>query len=290
MSSNEDSTGSERRVTEIAARLHDVAQKKNKQLTKIVGSLKKLSKGNILDSPTKAAEAVKAIERCSPTFPGLDLDFGELLDGVASDQARRLQRRRVEFGRMFTEEAGGEGLEVRLMTAEPMEYEMSPFTVVVDLAMNLATIKYARLALEETQARPEQIVEMHKKLMKRFETGWSAEQFFEALYQAYRIELARKKIPKGDRVTLVDLMGQVALAFQPPKFLGNPVAGNYRPYGRVRYAWDLARLRRAGMLGRNGVRLNLGAATGTSTRRKDDVLYVEESVGRGQYYLTLWFV
>ncbi|MFO8089682.1 MAG: hypothetical protein R6U13_07600, partial [Desulfatiglandaceae bacterium] len=43
------------------------------------------------------------------------------------------------------------------------------------------------------------------------------------------------------------------------------------------------------VLSRKGRRLNLGTATGVSTQDKKGVLFVEDSPGQGQYYLSIWF-
>jgi hypothetical protein len=129
-----------------------------------------------------------------------------------------------------------------------------------------------------------------EKVHKRLESGWSPEQFFDALYEGYQVRRISQKLPLEARVDLADLLGYVAFAFQKKKFMIDPSSSNYRGYGRARFAFDLARLRRAGLLRQRGHRLSLGAATGSATKDKTNVLYLEEGGGRGQYYATCWFV
>ncbi len=128
-----------------------------------------------------------------------------------------------------------------------------------------------------------------KKCQKALGSGWSSEEFFDALLAAYREELARRNEPAGERVVITDLLPRVAFQFQTDRFRSDPVAGLYRNYGRARLAYDLSRLRREGVFARHGWRLNLGTATGASTQDKKKVLYVAEAPEQGQYYLTLWF-
>jgi len=276
-------------VNELARRLFDEVDKKSKEILKLHKALKKLASADTLESPSKVKEACKALEQTNPKSFGMDIDFTELLESATADQQQRASARKVKFGRMLNESAESQGLTCKMITTEPMEFSLPPFTVGVNLDQNLAQINYARLALEELQARPDQITAAHQKNLKRLETGWSSEQFFDALYDAYRMQLFEKKGRQGERVVLADLLACVALSFQSDKFLSDPVAGNYRAYGRVRMAYDLSKLRRNGLLERNGQRLNLGTATGSSTRNKKGVLYIEESPGQGQYYLSIWF-
>jgi len=279
----------ERSVEDLAGRLLAAAAEKSKKLSKVVGALKKLASMETLDSPRKVSEASRELTSIEPGSLDLQLDFRELFDALDADQPRRAARRKVEFGRVMTEEARASGIACELVTADPMEFALPPFTLTVDLAENRAELRYARLVLEELQAQTARIVDAHRKNQERLKSAWTPEQFFDALLQAYRVQLLHKGDRQGERVRLADLLGPVALAFQGNKFRTDPVAGNYRAYGRVRFAYDLARLRQVGLLLRNDLRLNLGTATGSSTRRKQDVIYIEESVGRGQYYLSAWF-
>jgi hypothetical protein len=276
-------------VNELASRLLAEVDKKGKEITKVHKALKSLASADTLESPRKVKEACKLLEQSVPKAFGLDIDFAELLESTAADQLERAKARKVEFGRMLNESAEKQSLACKMITTEPMEFSLPPFTVAVDLNQNLATINYARLALEDLPARPDQITAALQKNLKMLETGWSSEQFFDALYDAYRMQLFEKKGRQGERVVLTDLLACLALSFQSDKFRSDPVAGNYRAYGRVRMAYDLSRLRRNGLLQRNGWRLNLGTATGSSTRDKKGVLYIEESPGQGQYYLSIWF-
>ncbi len=276
-------------VNELARRLLAEVDKKSKEISKLHKALQILASAEMLESPRKVKEACKLLEQSHPKTFGLEIDFTELLESTAADQFQRLNERKVKFGRMLIESAESDGLTCKMIASEPMEFSLPPFTVAVNLDQNLAHINYARLALAELPAKPEQITTALQKNLKMLETGWSSVQFFDALYDAYRIQLFEKKDHRDERVVLTDLLARVALSFQSDKFRSDPVAGNYRAYGRVRMAYDLSRLRRNGLLQRNGRRLNLGTATGSSTRNKKGVLYIEESPGRGQYYLSIWF-
>ena len=76
---------------------------------------------------------------------------------------------------------------------------------------------------------------------------------------------------------------------QGPRFRVEPTSENFKGYGRVRFAWDVLRLRRARMLTQGGLRMNLGVATGSTASQKKRVLYFEDEDGNGEYKLTLFF-
>jgi len=276
-------------VTDLARRLFSEVDKKSKEISKLHNALKKLTSADTLESPRRVGEACKILEGTDPKTFGLEIDFTEILKSIAADQQQRANRRRVEFGRTLHENAEKEGLECKMITSEPMEFSLPPFTVTVNLDQNIAHLNYARLPLEEMPAKPERIIAGCGKNLTMLEKGWSSERFFDALHEAYQIRLFKEKTRLGERLPLTALIPYVALSFQGEKFLSDPVAGNYRPYGRVQMAYDLSRLRRTGLLQRNGWRVNLGAATGSSTRDKKGVLYIEDNPGQGQYYLTIWF-
>ena len=260
-----------------------------KALVKVQKALKVMADASALESPQKVTAACKVLETFDPGAFGLDVDFDELLSVTMADQQRRTGRRRIEFGRKMKETAAQQDVSCQMITTDPMTFSLPPFTVAVNLEKNLATIQYARLAIEELSAVPGKIMDSLQKNLGRLDTGWSGEDFFDALYEAYEFQVLKTGGHSGDRVSLISLLAFVALSFQSPKFRHDPVAGQYRAYGRVRMAYELAELRRKGLLERNGRRLNLGAATGTATRNKKDVLFVEEGEGRGQYYLSIWF-
>ncbi|EFK09644.1 conserved hypothetical protein [delta proteobacterium NaphS2] len=276
-------------VMELAeALLHPVTEKTN-ALIRVQKALKSLCSESTLESPDKVVAACRILEQSAPRTCGPDPDFSEFLGAVTEDQRERAGARKLAFGKELTEAAEREHMTCRLLTGEPMEFAVAPFTVTVDLNRNQASLVYARLPVSDMPARPDKIMGAIKKQLKDFDKGWASEDFFSALLEAYRTELFRTRKPSGERIEIVDLLPGVAFLFQNSRFRSEPLSGNYRSYGRFNMAWDLAALRRKGLLEQIGYRLNLGAATGSATQNKKNVLYIEEGAGRGQYYLSLWF-
>jgi hypothetical protein len=112
------------------------------------------------------------------------------------------------------------------------------------------------------------------------------ERFQPALMSAYKSLIARRGEAMGERVDLVDLWADVALCLQTDRFFKKPSRETFKTYPRWLYAHDLARLREEGKLSSGEWRISIGAATAGSTAQKSRVLWIEDSAGGGQYYLT----
>lgn len=237
-------------------------------LRKLAGLLKKLQ---ALDAPIpQVAEEWRVLAR--------------LLEQWRQEQQRA---RPLTFGRALKQAAEQAGVGFSTVTAEPPSYRLDPLVVEADFVRGHAGLSYARLPLGRTELEPATILRERQRLVTALDgKGFDPEQFFDRLQAAYH----RAGGHAGERVELVGVLPELAFLMQSSRFKSDPVQEHYRPYGKVRLAWDLARLKRHGLLSRHGRRLVLGTATIGSTRNKDGVLYLEASGGKGQYYLTIAFV
>ncbi|MBI4703451.1 MAG: hypothetical protein HY744_20260 [Deltaproteobacteria bacterium] len=279
----------EQKLLRLAAAELAMVRRRAKELARIGRALGQIATVAGLDDGRKVRQARAVLAQSSAEPAPAPLAWGPVLAALDEEQEERLAQLRVAFGRQLTEAACAAGLACERVSAAPLEFALPPLTATVDLERARATLCYARLPLGEVPARPERILAAQQKHVKALQSGWAPETFFDALREAYAAVLKKEGRPEGERVVLVDLLAPLAFAAQSRKFWADPVAENFRPYGRARLAWDLACLRRSGLLQRVGWRLSLGVATGESTRRKQDVLYVEECAGHGQYYLSAWF-
>ncbi|MGE0491071.1 MAG: hypothetical protein AB7S38_17825 [Vulcanimicrobiota bacterium] len=272
-----------------AAKLRDqvkVAAKKLGVADKLLGEL---SRPEVLASPAKLKAVLEKFSRLEAGLPALDQAMREW--SSALDQWRREQERQLPlaFGRQLKEAAEAANLVFRIETSEPPCYRLEPFTVEPHFSKGVARLCYARLALGECPLDPAEILAARARFLESLDKGPEPQVFFERLYTAYRKTLAGAGRRLGERVDLAELLPDLALAMQPSKFFADPVRDNYKPYGRVRLAYDLARLKKAGLLEHQGKRVTLGTATIGTTKKKDQVLYLEGPGGKGQYYLSLAF-
>ena len=199
------------------------------------------------------------------------------------------RQRPLKLGRLLREAAEAAGVGFQQLGASPPTVRLDPFTVELDFKKGEAEISYSRLELAKVPLDCDQILREHGRLLASLETpDFDPAEYLKNVFEAYRRTLASQGLKWGERVDLVELLPELAFLQQNERFRKDPTREAFKPYGKVRFAYDLARLRRARQLEHQGARLTLGTATLGSTRQKDRVLFLEEA-GQGQFYLSIAF-
>jgi hypothetical protein len=135
---------------------------------------------------------------------------------------------------------------------------------------------------------PDAIVAAVGKARARLASGLDPAEFFDRCLAAWKA--ARVATGAPERVEILTFLPYLALSMQKARFQVEPTKANFTDYTRAQFAFDVLRLRRSktGIV-RNGWRLNLGVATGTSASEKKRVVYFEDEDGNGEYKLTVFF-
>ena len=213
-----------------------------------------------------------------------------LLDEVRADLDERVRRMRENLARELKAECEAQGLELRVVRREePIEVRIPPLAVSIDREKGSAELRFARLPLASCEATAGAIVESYRRVLDGLQAGFQPERFFDACLGAWRAALGAGSGGAGERVEITDFLPYLALQLQSPAFRVEPSERNYRGYSRARFAFDLMRLRKELGLGRDGMRLNLGVATGTTATKKNRTLFCEDEYGDGEFKLTVFF-
>ena len=108
------------------------------------------------------------------------------------------------------------------------------------------------------------------------------------LLEAYRRALVIREEPAGTPVPIADVLLQAAILKQDEKFHLNPVRPGFTSYGKVRFAYDLCRLKRRSVLDQE---LHLTVASMEQTRQPGRHLWVPRGPRdpRGTHYSMLSF-
>ncbi len=203
---------------------------------------------------------------------------------LRQERATRRQRLSADLRRLCAES----GVEILVLSKDPLELRLVPLSVSLDLARNRAELAFANQILLRCEAQAPAIMEARLAALQTLEgRDWNPGAYLELLLETW---MTLRKQKGEDWVELVEILPALVMALQTKRFKRDPSARNFTPYPRVRFAWDLWRLRRDRALATGSWRLSLGPATGGTTRNKSRVLWLEDSRGQGQYHLTMRFI
>ncbi|MBX3168553.1 MAG: hypothetical protein KF760_14145 [Candidatus Eremiobacteraeota bacterium] len=257
-------------------------EKHSKQQGKLWRELSELIQKADLVKANKLLNQLQSVQ--NPPAPS-----GEAAAAVKSWCETEERQRPLKFGKQLREAAEAAGVAFQQLGASPPTVRLEPFTVELDFKKGEAEISFSRLELATVPLDCDQILRERARLLASLESAdFEPAEYLGRVFEAYRRTLAAQNLKWGERVDLVEVLPELAFLQQSERFRKDPVREAFKPYGKVRFAYDLARLRRARQLEHQGARLTLGTATLGSTRHKDRVLFLEEA-GQGQYYLSIAF-
>ena len=233
--------------------------------------------------PLGAAAALAQVEKLTPAL-GAEALQPAGLGALASRLAEAATDWRLTRLNAFSEAATAAGLSFVRLTTD--ELRLGVATVRLDLDRGQAEVLYARESLETLRAEPRAVVDAVRRHLTGLNRNDPPESVFRELVMAYRILCAQLSLPLGERVNLVDLVAPLFYVRQSESFWKKQEARGLRPVTRAQLAWDLDHLQQARCLEVDGLRLTLGTATGGSTARKSNVLFLESAAAGGQYFLT----
>lgn len=231
---------------------------------------------------------------------GATLEEGELKrrvrEWVAAQRARVEEAKeefKFEFGRQFMAGLEGSGLTVR---GQLPLLRCGLFSVRVDFGTGRATIFWGpeveRLkggVKIEPLGLARLLREYDASLKKRAITDPA--DFVRRLFIAYRRLCAGQGIAEGERVFLIDLLGEMVFLMQPEGFRVNPARERFVEYPRIRFSYDLYLLKRSGVREVEGRQLRLSVANFDATAEKGKALWVPDSEeGDGTNYSYISFV
>lgn len=278
-------------LKEAATPTLDALKALQKQLKAQEKALDDLAAGDEAGEVARVADGLAALDLETLRRAGL-AEGAEALRDRARERLQALrQEQRRAFGAALQAAAEAAARPFRRLGENPPEFLVAPFSVLVDPERMEATLAYAREEVARAPAKAPDVLAAVEKAEKELTAKpLPPEEEFDLLVAAWRAALAIEGRPPGERVDLAEVLPQAALLRQGRRFREDPQREAFAPYPKARFLFDLARLRAARLLERNGLRLDLGTATGDSTKKKGRVFFLAEADGSGQYYLTIRFV
>ncbi|MBM3332353.1 hypothetical protein FJY68_10995 [candidate division WOR-3 bacterium] len=239
------------------------------------------------------AKAIAQLSGAIQAFPDSEVRQ-KLVEWHRNESAAIEQSRsefRFEFGRQFV--AGLEGSGMTVKGQLPL-LRVGLFTVRVDFEAGSATIFWGP-EIEKLKSglalAPLELATTLRKWNERLrQKSVEPSKLAGRLHAAYRRFCGLEGLSEGTRVFLLDLLSELVLLMQPESFRLNPAQEKFVEYPRVRFSYDLFRLKQAGAFSVGEVQLKLHVANFDATTEKAKALWVPDSEeGDGTHYSYISF-
>lgn len=260
-----------------------------KAMGKLATAFGPLTRPKVFQDLTKLPAILKKVEAKIRSLTVADRG-AQVLSEIRDELNERKRHMQERLAKDLAAECKAHGLELRVLSRdEPVEVRIPPFAVQIDRTKGKAVLRFARQPIATCEADATAILKAHGQALAAMRKGFRAEPFFDACLKAWRAACAAGNAGSRERVEILDFLPHLALQLQPAAFRVEPSERNYRGYSRARFAFDVLSLRSAGMLSREGWRMNLGVATGTTASKKNRTLFFEDEHGDGEFKLTVFF-
>jgi hypothetical protein len=280
-------------------RLHAEAAERAKASAELAKALDRAARGlEVLlrqqpwgpQSLVAVAKAFSAPEALAPA----DLDglWRALMADVQAHIDAQAAAARQHLLARLRDAAAAESISFERLSESPPVLALQPFSLEIDWDNHRAALLFGRDAVDEDiPLEAGEIMRRRALAVKAIQAAaLPSERFFDLLKLAWQVTLTARGQPDDARVDVVDLLGPLSLLTSSPDAWRSLRERDIKPYPRAMLVYQLYRLRRDRALERDGWRLDLGAATGGSTRKKQNVLFIPTTPGDGQYYLTARFL
>jgi hypothetical protein len=239
------------------------------------------------------AKAIAELNCAIQAFP--DSEVRQRLAEWCRDESAAVEQNRAEFrfefGRQLS--AGLEGSGMTLKGQLPL-LRVGLFTVRTDFEAGSATVFWGP-EIEKLKSglalAPGDLATTLRKWNDRLrQKSVEPAKLAARLHAAYRRFCGLGGLSEGTRVFLIDLLSELVLLMQPESFRLNPAQEKFVEYPRVRFSYDLFRLKQAGAFNVGAAQLKLHVANFDATTEKAKALWVPDSEeGDGTHYSYISF-
>jgi hypothetical protein len=215
--------------------------------------------------------------------------IGDIINNIEEMNKKNEEEFIYNFNREFKESFQKIGVNVG---GSYPEFKVGIFNIKVDFNLGKAELFFCKELMKGNIALD------IKKIIKEYERAdkeirqrrFEPLEFIKLLFEAYKRAVKISNLDIGKRVNIIEVMKELALLMQSNSFAINPKKENYRSYGRAYFAYDLYRLREAGVIEYLGKRLNLGTATIDYAGKDKYSLYMYDDLTGGNYIMYISFV
>ncbi len=253
----------------------------------------------LLSEPVRRVyERERSLAELAEVIAGLpEGELKKRLSEWLEEERERLERAReefrFEFGREFLSGLDGSGMRVQ---GQLPFLRVGLFSVQVDFSSGRATVFWGpgverlRSGVRLESGELVRVLRSYQEGLERWGIREPRE-FLLRLWSGYQRVCVLRGVAEGERVFLVELLGELVLMMQSDGFRVNPVRERFVEYPRVRFSYDLYLLRRSGVRTVEGREVRLSVANFDATAEKARALWVPDNEeGEGTYYSYISFV
>ena len=274
---------------EIAALLKEI-RSLSRKLSLAKNGLKFLARKEPDPADFEAWLAAEEILKKETGIAEIDHRARAIQERLAPEIKKLRVKARMKFLATLDLQAGKEELAIERISESPLVLFIKPLTFEVDFDAGGARMLYGHEQIDDLPIDAHRFLQDRQKVLEKSRRQLvDPSDFFDLLHQAYKMVLASEGLEYGARVDVVDVLAPLSLLRAGTKTLRKKGIDALEPFPRYLLAMQLARQRRDGLLEKEGLRLDLGAATGGSTRNKEDVLFIPVGASSGQYSRSLRF-
>lgn len=263
------------------------------KLVKRLASYKKLLSDPV-NNVHERGEVLADVRRLVASFPAGEVR--QRVEGWLAEESASVEQARAEFkfefGRQLVAGLEGSGLAVK---GQLPLLRVGLFTLRVDFDSGSATvfwgpeIEKVKSGLKPAPAELARTLRAYNERLKQ--KAVEPEKLARLIHTAYRRLCLFGGLADGTRVFLLDLLAEMVLLLQPEKFKLNPAQERFVEYPRIRFSYDLFRLKQAGVFEVGGDRMKLHVANFDATTEKAKALWVPDNEeGDGTHYSYVSFV
>jgi len=174
---------------------------------------------------------------------------------------------------------------LKVLSDSPLVVYLHPLTLEVQFEQKKAIFAYAHEPLATTSLDPDEILKTRTELLEVFRASRiESTKFWDICKLAYEMVVLKNGQPVGSRVDIVELLPPLAWLWPNPA-----VVKKSSGFPKYLLAYQIQKLRADKLLQNKNARIDLGTATGGSTKNKANVLYIPMGATEGQYYLSICF-
>ena len=247
---------------------------------------------NLLSDPVNnvhtRAKVIAELNGAIQAFP--DSEVRQRLAEWCREESAAIEQSRAEFRFEFSRQlvAGLEGSGMTIKGQLPL-LRVGLFTARADFEAGSATVFWGpeveKLKSGLNLAPAELAATLRKWNDRLRQKSVEPAKLAAKLREAYRRLCGFAGLSEGARVFLLDLLSELVLLMQPESFRLNPAQDKFVEYPRVRFSYDLFRLKQAGAFAVGGMQMKLHVANFDATTEKAKALWVPDNEeGDGTHY------